>query len=148
MTNTIQKKFKVSSTQLLYQSCPYQAITLFVIGPFLDGLLTNKNVFAFKYTPQVLVRIETLTRNSPTPSPQKKSFFTPFCNFVFLFNLTILCVVFIAVLHCSILRDFCLCKLQYISGYWKDICSHLSGPWTSENLPSFGLWLCSTSWPI
>jgi len=55
MTNTIQKRFKVSSTQLLYQSCPYQALTLFIIGPFLDGLLTNKNVFAFKYTPQVLV---------------------------------------------------------------------------------------------
>ncbi|KDO47627.1 hypothetical protein CISIN_1g018894mg [Citrus sinensis] len=54
MTNTIQKKFKVSSTQLLYQSCPYQALTLFIIGPFLDGLLTNKNVFAFKYTPYVL----------------------------------------------------------------------------------------------
>ncbi|XP_022729663.1 UDP-xylose transporter 3 isoform X2 [Durio zibethinus] len=54
MTNTIQKKFKVSSTQLLYQSCPYQAITLFIIGPFLDALLTNQNVFAFKYTPQVL----------------------------------------------------------------------------------------------
>ncbi|GMY10441.1 UDP-xylose transporter 3-like [Fagus crenata] len=54
MTNTIQKKFKVSSTQLLYQSCPYQAITLFIVGPFLDGLLTNKNVFAFKFTPQVL----------------------------------------------------------------------------------------------
>ncbi|KAB2607222.1 membrane protein [Pyrus ussuriensis x Pyrus communis] len=54
MTNTIQKKFKVSSTQLLYQSCPYQAITLFVIGPFLDGLLTNQNVFSFAYTPQVL----------------------------------------------------------------------------------------------
>jgi len=57
MTNTIQKKFKVSSTQLLYQSCPYQAITLFVAGPFLDGLLTNQNVFAFKYTPQVLAFI-------------------------------------------------------------------------------------------
>ncbi|KAA8543662.1 hypothetical protein F0562_021592 [Nyssa sinensis] len=57
MTNTIQKKFKVSSTQLLYQSCPYQAITLFIIGPFLDGLLTNQNVFAFKYTPQVLAFI-------------------------------------------------------------------------------------------
>ncbi|GAV58621.1 TPT domain-containing protein [Cephalotus follicularis] len=54
MTNTIQKKFKVSSTQLLYQSCPYQAITLFVVGPFLDGLLTKLNVFAFNYTPQVL----------------------------------------------------------------------------------------------
>ncbi|KAK9167951.1 hypothetical protein Syun_000091 [Stephania yunnanensis] len=57
MTNTIQKRFKVSSTQLLYQSCPYQALTLFIIGPFLDGLLTNQNVFAFKYTPQVLVFI-------------------------------------------------------------------------------------------
>lgn len=54
MTNTIQKKFKVSSTQLLYQSCPYQAMTLFIVGPFLDGLLTNQNVFAFRYTPQVL----------------------------------------------------------------------------------------------
>jgi Na+/melibiose symporter-like transporter len=58
MTNTIQKKFKVSSTQLLYQSCPYQALTLFVVGPFLDGFLTNKNVFAFDYTPQVLVSSE------------------------------------------------------------------------------------------
>ncbi|KAK1284732.1 putative membrane protein [Acorus calamus] len=57
MTNTIQKRFKVSSTQLLYQSCPYQAMTLFITGPFLDGLLTNQNVFAFKYTPQVLVFI-------------------------------------------------------------------------------------------
>lgn len=61
MTNTIQKKFKVSSTQLLYQSCPYQAITLFVTGPFLDGLLTNKNVFAFNYTPKVLVRINSFS---------------------------------------------------------------------------------------
>lgn len=57
MTNTIQKKFKVSSTQLLYQSCPYQAIILFLTGPFVDGLLTDQNVFAFKYTPQVLAFI-------------------------------------------------------------------------------------------
>ncbi|XP_074567283.1 UDP-xylose transporter 3-like [Curcuma longa] len=57
MTNTIQKKFKVSSTQLLYQSVPYQALTLFVSGPFLDGLLTNQNVFAFNYTPIVLLFI-------------------------------------------------------------------------------------------
>ncbi|KAL6967808.1 UDP-xylose transporter 3 [Sarracenia purpurea var. burkii] len=57
MTNTIQKKFKVSSTQLLYQSCPYQAITLFITGPFVDGLLTNLNVFSFKYTPLVLAFI-------------------------------------------------------------------------------------------
>jgi len=57
MTNTIQKRFKVSSTQLLYQSCPYQATTLFLTGPFVDGLLTNENVFAFKYTPHVLIFI-------------------------------------------------------------------------------------------
>lgn len=74
MTNTIQKKFKVSSTQLLYQSCPYQALTLFVIGPFLDGLLTNQNVFAFNYTPQVLVSVYKLKANlSPLPLPTSMS---------------------------------------------------------------------------
>ncbi|KAG8054937.1 hypothetical protein GUJ93_ZPchr0001g30918 [Zizania palustris] len=57
MTNFIQKKFKVSSTQLLYQSCPYQALTLFISGPFLDSSLTNQNVFAFKYTSHILVSI-------------------------------------------------------------------------------------------
>jgi len=57
MTNTIQKKFEVSSTQLLYQSSPYQAGILLVSGPFLDGLLTNQNVFAFNYTPQILIVI-------------------------------------------------------------------------------------------
>lgn len=57
MTNTIQKKFKVSSTQLLYQSCPYQAMTLFITGPFLDKFLTNQNVFTFKYTTIVVVFI-------------------------------------------------------------------------------------------
>jgi hypothetical protein len=60
MTNTIQKRFKVSSTQLLYQSCPYQAFTLFVIGPFLDGALTKQNVVAFGYTLQVLVSISVM----------------------------------------------------------------------------------------
>lgn len=57
MTNTIQKKFKVSSTQLLYQSSPYQAATLLISGPFLDKLLTNQDVFTFKYTTQVLMFI-------------------------------------------------------------------------------------------
>jgi len=65
MTNTIQKKFKVSSTQLLYQSCPYQAGTLLITGPFLDGLLTDQNVFAFKYTSQVVVRIKKFLRLTP-----------------------------------------------------------------------------------
>ena len=65
MTNTIQKKFKVSSTQLLYQSCPYQAGTLLITGPFLDGLLTDQNVFAFKYTSQVVVRIKKILRLWP-----------------------------------------------------------------------------------
>ncbi|KAK4273775.1 hypothetical protein QN277_017106 [Acacia crassicarpa] len=54
MTNTIQKKYKVSSTQLLYQSCPYQAGTLLISGPYMDKLLTNQNVFAFDYTTQVM----------------------------------------------------------------------------------------------
>eukprot|EP00271_Cylindrocystis_brebissonii_P013441 TRINITY_DN33273_c0_g1_i1.p1 TRINITY_DN33273_c0_g1~~TRINITY_DN33273_c0_g1_i1.p1 ORF type:complete len:396 (+),score=102.36 TRINITY_DN33273_c0_g1_i1:119-1189(+) len=50
MTNTIQRSHKVSSTQLLYQSAPFQAAILLVTGPFLDYFLTNgMNVFAFDY---------------------------------------------------------------------------------------------------
>jgi solute carrier family 35 protein E3 len=54
MTNTIQKRFKVSSTQLLYQSALYQAATLCITGPFLDAALTNQNVFSFDYNSYVL----------------------------------------------------------------------------------------------
>nr|ACN30572.1 unknown [Zea mays] len=54
LTNTIQKRLKVSSTQLLYQSAPYQAAILFASGPFVDQLLTNRSVFAHKYSATVL----------------------------------------------------------------------------------------------
>jgi solute carrier family 35 protein E3 len=57
LTNTIQKRLKVSSTQLLYQSSPYQAAVLFITGPFVDKMLTHRSVFAFNYTVQVLVFI-------------------------------------------------------------------------------------------
>lgn len=55
LTNTIQKKLNVTSTQLLYQSAPFQAAILFVSGPFVDQMLTKQNVFAYKYSPIVLV---------------------------------------------------------------------------------------------
>ncbi|XP_019453950.1 PREDICTED: uncharacterized membrane protein At1g06890-like isoform X1 [Lupinus angustifolius] len=54
LTNTIQKKLNVSSTQLLYQSAPFQAAILFVSGPLVDQMLTKQNVFAYKYSPIVL----------------------------------------------------------------------------------------------
>ncbi|KAK4441187.1 UDP-xylose transporter 1 [Sesamum alatum] len=54
LTNTIQKRLNVTSTQLLYQSAPFQAAVLFVSGPFLDQCLTKQNVFAYKYSPVVL----------------------------------------------------------------------------------------------
>ncbi|RCV34565.1 hypothetical protein SEVIR_7G179000v4 [Setaria viridis] len=57
LTNTIQKRLKVSSTQLLYQSAPYQAAILFATGPFVDQLLTNRSVFAHKYSAPVLAFI-------------------------------------------------------------------------------------------
>jgi hypothetical protein len=47
----------VSSTQLLYQSAPFQAAILFVSGPLVDQFLTRKNVFAYKYSSLVLVYI-------------------------------------------------------------------------------------------
>ncbi|XP_042462208.1 UDP-xylose transporter 1-like isoform X1 [Zingiber officinale] len=68
MTNTIQKRLKVSSTQLLYQSSPFQAAILFATGPSVDRLLTKRSVFAYNYSFMVLVcwlinisRIPTLT---------------------------------------------------------------------------------------
>ncbi|XP_068665288.1 UDP-xylose transporter 1-like [Aristolochia californica] len=57
MTNTIQKRLNVSSTQLLYQSAPFQAAILFVSGPLVDQCLTKQNVFTFKYSPVVLAFI-------------------------------------------------------------------------------------------
>ncbi|CAI5958827.1 unnamed protein product [Closterium sp. NIES-64] len=54
MTNTIQKGYKVSSTQLLYQSSPFQALILILSGPFVDAYLTGHNVFAFDYTFNVI----------------------------------------------------------------------------------------------
>ncbi|KAF4369126.1 hypothetical protein G4B88_020904 [Cannabis sativa] len=57
LTNTIQKRLNVSSTQLLYQSAPFQAAILFVSGPVVDQFLTKKNVFAHQYSPIVLAFI-------------------------------------------------------------------------------------------
>ncbi|KAK4286440.1 hypothetical protein QN277_002996 [Acacia crassicarpa] len=57
LTNTIQKKLNVSSTQLLYQSAPFQAAILFVTGPLVDQMLTKQNVFSYKYSPIVLAFI-------------------------------------------------------------------------------------------
>ncbi|KAL6883274.1 hypothetical protein ACP4OV_010688 [Aristida adscensionis] len=48
------RRLKVSSTQLLYQSSPYQSAVLLVTGPFVDKLLTKRDVFAFDYTLQVV----------------------------------------------------------------------------------------------
>ncbi|KAJ9698089.1 hypothetical protein PVL29_007276 [Vitis rotundifolia] len=57
LTNTIQKRLNVTSTQLLYQSAPFQAAILFVSGPVVDQCLTKQNVFAYKYSPIVLAFI-------------------------------------------------------------------------------------------
>jgi solute carrier family 35 protein E3 len=52
-TNTMQKRYAISSTPLLYLSAPYQALTLLVIGPPLDKLLVGSTVLEFEYTPTV-----------------------------------------------------------------------------------------------
>ncbi|KQJ97121.1 UDP-xylose transporter 1 isoform X2 [Brachypodium distachyon] len=57
LTNQIQKRLKVSSTQLLYQSSLYQSAVLLITGPFVDKLLTKNDVFAFDYNFKVVVFI-------------------------------------------------------------------------------------------
>nr|CAB3494735.1 unnamed protein product [Digitaria exilis] len=51
------RRLEVSSTQLLYQSSPYQSAVLLVAGPFVDKFLTKRDVFAFHYTFPVVVSI-------------------------------------------------------------------------------------------
>jgi hypothetical protein len=112
MTNTIQKKFKVSSTQLLYQSCPYQSLTLFLIGPFLDGFLTNQNVFAFNYTSQVVV-------SSNTSLVHISQQFSLYSNFS---------LISYAVFHRVVVLDIGLSELQHFSCDRKDISCYLPSP--------------------
>ncbi|XP_066311982.1 UDP-xylose transporter 3-like isoform X2 [Miscanthus floridulus] len=50
-----KRRLKVSSTQLLYQSSSYQSTVLLVTRPFVDKLLTKRDVFAFSYTTQVVI---------------------------------------------------------------------------------------------
>ncbi|CAH9138242.1 unnamed protein product [Cuscuta epithymum] len=57
LTNTIQKRLSISSTQLLYQSAPFQATVLFITGPVVDQYLTKQNVFASTYSPIILAFI-------------------------------------------------------------------------------------------
>eukprot|EP00270_Netrium_digitus_P007983 TRINITY_DN2357_c0_g1_i2.p1 TRINITY_DN2357_c0_g1~~TRINITY_DN2357_c0_g1_i2.p1 ORF type:complete len:345 (+),score=70.88 TRINITY_DN2357_c0_g1_i2:42-1037(+) len=57
LTSTIQKEHKISSTQLLYQSCPFMALILVITGPFLDFFLTKQNVFTFDYNANVIIFI-------------------------------------------------------------------------------------------
>ncbi|CAN1253154.1 UDP-xylose transporter 1 [Linum perenne] len=76
LTNTIQRKLNVSSTQLLYQSAPFQAAVLFVSGPMVDKFLTSKNVFAYKYNPTVVVKFQSHSiqfQQQPNQNPDKTS---------------------------------------------------------------------------
>eukprot|EP00899_Mesostigma_viride_P024115 jgi/Mesvir1/4889/Mv11156-RA.1 len=53
LTNTIQKVHSLSSTQLLYQSSPFMALTLMLLGPPVDHVLTGSTVFEFQYNATV-----------------------------------------------------------------------------------------------
>ncbi|GMH30709.1 hypothetical protein Nepgr_032552 [Nepenthes gracilis] len=58
----LQKKYSLSSFNLLGHTAPAQAATLLVLGPFLDYCLTNKRVDAFSYNfPSVIFIILSCT---------------------------------------------------------------------------------------
>lgn len=52
----LQKKYSLSSFNLLGHTAPAQAGTLLLLGPFLDYWLTNKRIDAFNYsTPSLML---------------------------------------------------------------------------------------------
>jgi drug/metabolite transporter (DMT)-like permease len=53
----LQRKYALSSFNLLGHTAPVQAASLLMIGPFLDYWLTNKRVDAYDYTTASLVLI-------------------------------------------------------------------------------------------
>ncbi|KAJ3679507.1 hypothetical protein LUZ60_017518 [Juncus effusus] len=50
----LQKKYSLSSFNLLGHTAPAQMASLLILGPFVDYWLTNKKVYAFEYTPIVI----------------------------------------------------------------------------------------------
>ncbi|KAL9264405.1 UDP-rhamnose/UDP-galactose transporter 5-like protein [Drosera capensis] len=46
----LQRKYTIGSFNLLGHTAPVQAVSLLIVGPFLDQLLTNKKVYAYDYT--------------------------------------------------------------------------------------------------
>jgi len=56
----LQKKYSLSSFNLLGHTAPAQASSLLVLGPFLDYWLTGKRIDAFNYTLPSVVRIDSV----------------------------------------------------------------------------------------
>ena len=135
LTNTIQKRLNVSSTQLLYQSAPFQAAILFVSGPLVDQFLTKQNVFAFKYSPIVLVQNQNLSFLSISHRLSKR------------FLITYSCWTFAGIYH-PLMHYCCICQLQHISGDWQNIPSHISSSWPPQDLPGSYLRLYTAAWPF
>ncbi|CAI7857323.1 unnamed protein product [Closterium sp. NIES-54] len=54
----LQRKHNVGSFDLLRQTAPIQAVTLVVVGPFLDYLLTSQNLLEFPVTSNAAVSVK------------------------------------------------------------------------------------------
>lgn len=119
----------MSSTQLLYQSSPFQAAILFVSGPFLDQCLTKKNVFAFTYSPIIMVLHLYINQEN-----------------YYIVYLEIECDIYRLInagFHNAVLLHCCICELQHISGDRENISSYLSSIRASENMPCSWIWVHS-----
>lgn len=53
----LQRKYALSSFNLLGHTAPAQAVTLLLFGPFLDYWLTSKRIDAFEYNLSSMVRL-------------------------------------------------------------------------------------------
>ena len=49
-------------------------------------------------------------------------------------------------IHYTFMHYICVCELQHIHGYRKDLTSYLSSSWTPQNLPCSWLWVHSVTW--
>ena len=70
---SFQKKYSIGSFELLKKTAPFQAMSLLLLGPFVDYILNGKNILAYPFSPGSIVSMKKQNFHVPIiPGIRKK----------------------------------------------------------------------------
>lgn len=78
---SLQKKYSIGSFELLSQTAPIQALSLLLLGPFVDYFLTGKLLANYKISSVAFVSIPCLLKSKFEYFYEKKSDMGMKCSF-------------------------------------------------------------------